>query len=106
MEEFKQIQEEMESKGWYLVFDTFKVDYQYKIGDMQSALQFQEIDRIGLVLYYDNPEYYSFSAERQKDALLDELNSYGFSFDKKDQGIDKLRTLLLGHSCFSDNQNG
>lgn len=105
MEEFKKIQEEMEANGWYLIFDTFKVDYQYKIGDMQSRLQFQEIDRIGMVLYYDNPEYYDFTPERQKDALLDELNSYGFNFDKDVQGIDKLRTLLTGQNCFSDNQN-
>lgn len=106
MDEFKNIQEKMEGDGWYLIFDTFKVDYQYKIGDMQSAIQFQEIDRIGLVLYYDNPEYYDFTPERQKDALLDELNSYGFNFDKKEQGVDKLRTLLLGCTCYSDNQNG
>ena len=105
MDEFKKIQEEMEANGWYLIFDTFKVDYQYKIGDMQSRLQFQEIDRIGMVLYYDNPEYYDFTPERQKDALLDELNSYGFNFDKDVQGIDKLRTLLTGQNCFSDNQN-
>lgn len=106
MEEFKEIQKKIEDAGWYLIFDTFKVDYQYKIGDMQSRLQFQEIDRIGMVLYYDNPEYYDFTPERQKDALLDELNSYGFNFDKDVQGIDKLRTLLTGQNCYSDNQNG
>lgn len=106
MEEFKEIQKKIEDAGWYLIFDTFKVDYQYRIGDMQSRIQFQEIDKIGLVLYYDNPEYYDFSPERQKDALLDELNSYGFNFDKDVQGIDKLRTLLTGQNCFSDNQNG
>ncbi len=106
VEKFKKIQEEMESNGWYMVIDTFKVDYQYKIGDMQSRLQFQEIDRIGLLLYYDNPEYYDFTPERQWDALLDELNSYGFEFEKEQEGIDKLRTLLLGYTCTSKNQNG
>ena len=106
MDDFKVIQQEMEANGWYLVFDTFKVDYQYSIGDMKSRIQFQEIDKIGLLLYYDNPEYYDFTPERQRDALLDELNSYGFNFDKKEQGVDKLRTLLLGYTCYSDNQNG
>ena len=107
MDEFKKIQEEMEAAGWYLVFDTFKVDYQYKVGDsMQSALQFQEIDKIGLVLYYDNPEYYEFEPKRQREALIDELNSYGMEFKYEDLGIDKLRTLLTGESCFSENQNG
>ncbi len=106
VEKFKEIQEKIEAEGWYMVIDTFKVDYQYKIGDMQSALQFQEIDRIGLILYYDNPEYYDFTPERQWDALLDELNSYGFEFDKEQEGIDKLRTLLLGYTCTSKNQNG
>ena len=106
MDDFKVIQQEMEANGWYLVFDTFKVDYQYSIGDMKSRIQFQEIDKIGLLLYYDNPEYNDFTPERQRDALLDELNSYGFNFDKKEQGVDKLRTLLLGYNCYSDNQNG
>ena len=106
MDDFKVIQQEMEANGWYLVFDTFKVDYQYSIGDMKSRIQFQEIDRIGLLLYYDNPDYYDFTPERQRDALLDELNSYGFNIRHDEQGIDKLRTLLLGYDCYSFNQNG
>lgn len=105
MEDFKKIQEDMESKGWYLVFDTFKVDYQYKVGEMKSAIQFQEIDNIGLVLYYDNPDYYAMSEDNQREMLLKELNDYGFSFDKDELGIDKLRTLLMGTSQFSKNQN-
>lgn len=105
MNEFKNIQEEMESNGWNLIIDTFKVDYQYKIGDMKSALQFQEIDNIGMVLYYDNPDYYEMSEENQREMLLKELNDYGFSFDKDELGIDKLRTLLTGSSKFSKNQN-
>jgi len=105
MEDFKKVQESMESNGWYLVFDTFKVDYQYKVGEMKSALQFQEIDNIGLVLYYDNPDYYDMREDNQREMLLKELNDYGFSFDKDELGIDKLRTLLTGTSQFSKNQN-
>lgn len=106
MKKFKKIQKEMELKGWYLVFDTFKVDYQYVIGDMKSRIQLQEIDNIGLVLYYDNPDYYEMSEENQREMLLKELNDYGFNFDKDELGIDKLRTLLTGSSQFSKNQNG
>ncbi len=102
---FKEIQAKLEENGWEIMFDTFKVDYQYKIGDMQSRLQFQEIDNIGMVLYYDNPEYYEMSEENQREMLLKELNGYGFNFDKDELGIDKLRTLLVGHSQFSKNQN-
>ena len=105
MKKFKKIQEKMESKGWYLIFDTFKVDYQYVIGDMKSRIQLQEIDNIGLVLYYDNPDYYDMSEENQREMLLKELNDYGFNFDKDEMGIDKLRTLLIGTSQFSLNQN-
>ena len=105
MDEFKKLQEKMESKGWNLIFDTFKVDYQYRIGDMKSAIQLQEIDNIGLVLYYDNPEYYEMNEQNQREMLLKELNDYGFNFDKDELGIDKLRTLLTGTSQFSLNQN-
>ena len=65
-------------------------------------IQFQEIDRIGLLLYYDNPDYYDFEPQRQREALIDELNSYGFEFKYEDLGVDKLRTLLLGKTCFSE----
>lgn len=96
----------LEESGWYLILDTFKVDYQYSIGDMKSRIQLQEIDNIGLVLYYDNPDYYNYELQVQRDSLIEELNSYGFNFDKREQGIDKIRTLLFGYPCFSDNQNG
>ena len=72
---------------------------------MKSRIQLQEIDRIGLVLYYDNPDYYEMSEDNQREMLLKELNEYGFSFDKGELGIDKLRTLLTGTSQFSKNQN-
>jgi len=106
MNEFKKIQERLEENGWYLVFDTFKVDYQYKIGKMESAIQLQEIDNIGLLLYYDNPDYYNMSEDNQREMLLKELNEYGFNFDKDELGVDKLRTLLFGTTKYSKNQNG
>ena len=106
MQEFKKIQEELESNGWFLIVDTFKVDYQYVIGDMKSRIQLQEIDNIGLILYYDNPDYYQMSEDNQREMLLKELNEYGFSFDKDELGVDKLRTLLTGETKFSKNQNG
>ena len=90
-----------------MIFDTFKRDYQYKIDDMKSMIQIQDIDNVGLVLYYDNPDYYGVEdVEVQRAMLIDELNGYGFNFKKEDLGIDKLRTLLLGKPCFSKNQNG
>ena len=98
--------EKMEKDGWYQIFDTFKVDYQYKIGDMKSRIQLQEIDNIGLVLYYDNPDYYDMPSNLQWKTLIDELNSYGFELNYNEMGIDKLRTLLFGYACGSYNQNG
>ena len=98
--------EKIEQSGWYLIFDTFKRDYQYKIGDMKSRIQLQEIDNIGLLLYYDNPDYYNMNEELQRKSLIDELNSYGFDFNYNELGVDKLKTLLTGTTCVSKNQNG
>lgn len=106
MKKFKQIQKKLEDDGWYLVFDTFKRDNQYTIDDMKSRIQLQDIDTIGVLLYYDNPDYYGLDEETQRVRLIEELNSYGFDFKKEDLGVDKLRTLLLGHTCYSKNQNG
>lgn len=91
---------------WKRVFDTKKIDYQYVIGNMKSRIQLQEIDNIGLVLYYDNPDYYDLEVDEQRNKLIDELNSYGFNFGYNELGIDKLRTLYEGKFCFSKNQNG
>lgn len=107
MEEFKQIQAEIEANGWYLVLDTFKRDNQYKIDDMKSAIQLQEIDNVGILLYYDNPDYYGIEdVETQRNMLIDELNGYGFAFKKDELGIDKFRTLIFGKTMYSNNQNG
>ena len=92
--------------GYHKVFDTIKKDYHYQNENMKSRIQLQIIKNIGLVVYYDNPDYYDMPQENQRIALLKELNSYGFSFNENDLGIDKLRTLYYGKDLFSKNQNG
>lgn len=104
--EIDKFEEKFKKYYWKRVFDTKKMDYQYVIGDMKSRIQLQEIDNIGLVLYYDNPDLYHLSIEEQRVALIDELNSYGFEFNYKTLGLDKLRTLYYKRECFSSNQNG
>lgn len=94
------------NEGYFKVFDTTKKDYHFKNDTMKSRIQLQLIKNIGLVVYYDNPEYYHFTANKQRELLIKELNSYGFSFDVNDLGIDKLRTLYYDREMFSKNQNG
>lgn len=86
---------------WKCVFKTEKDDYQYEAGGMKSRIQLQIIDEIGLVLYYDNPDYYEYSKEEQKRLLIAELNNYGFSFSEKEKNIDKLRSLYFKKLIFS-----
>lgn len=95
-----------EKSGWIKMFDTYKKDYQYAIGNMKSRIQLQDIDGVGLLLYYDNPDYYHMPLMEQRNALIDELNSYGFNLDYRTMGLDKLKTLFTGRECFSLNQNG
>ena len=90
--------------GWKKVFDTKKKDYQYKIGNMKSRIQLQEIEGYGLYLYYDNPDLYCLPSDAQRMALIDELNSYGFEFNYETPGFDKLRSLYSGTICQSKNQ--
>ncbi len=96
----------IESKGYKKVFDTKKVDYQYSIGNMKSRIQLQDISDVGLLLYYDNPDYYELPLDEQRNKLIDELNSYGFDFNYDTLGLDKLRTLYYKKEMFSKNQNG
>ena len=105
-EEVESYVKEIEMKGYKKIFDTTKIDYQYSIGDMKSRIQLQEIENIGLLLYYDNPDYYELPLKEQRMKLIDELNNYGFHFKYSDLGLDKLRTLYYGKEMFSENQNG
>ncbi len=93
-------------EGYKKVFDTIKKDYHYKNNEMKSIVQLQVIEKIGLVVYYDNPDYYEFPLDKQRELLFEELNTYGFAFKVEDLGIDKLRTLHYGKEMFSKNQNG
>lgn len=97
---------ELEANGYIKVFDTFKTDYQYQVGNMKSRIQLQDIKDIGLLLYYDNPDIYDLELEAQRIKLIDELNSYGFNFKYEELGLDKLRTLYYKKEMYSKNKNG
>ncbi len=104
-QELKKYIAELEEKDWLLFFDTFKRCYEYKMPKTNSKIKLEEIDNVGLVVYYSNSDNNNMEEELQRKALIDELNAFGFSFDYKEQGIDKLRTLLSGRPHFSNNQN-
>lgn len=92
--------------GYRKVFDTVKDDYHYYKDGMSSKIQLQQIEDIGLLVYYDNKDYYQFDLETQRKRLIDELNLYGFNIDYDVLGLDKLRTLYYGKEMYSKNQNG
>lgn len=99
-------EQELVSEGYKKVFDTIKIDFQYCNSTMKSKIQIQDIKDIGLVVYYDNPDYYKYSEEEQRILLIKELNSYGFNLNEDDLGLDKLRTLYYQKEMYSINQNG
>lgn len=106
LEEVDDYIKKIENNEYVKVFDTSKIDYQYSIGDMKSRIQLQDIEKVGLLLYYDNPDYYELSLDDQRKAIIDELNSYGFNFNYDTLGLDKLRTLYYKKEMYSKNQNG
>ena len=95
----------MINDGYKIVFDTIKIDFQYCKENMKSKVQLQDIKDIGLLVYYDNPDYYKYSEDEQRKLLLNEFNSYGFEFNEDELGLDKLRTLYYKKEMYSKNQN-
>lgn len=91
--------------GYKKVFDTCKIDYQYGNEKMKSRVQLQLIDDKWLVCYYDNPEYYDIEEKEQRNKLIDDLNSYGFSISYDTIGFDKLRSLYYKEEKYSWNQS-
>ena len=96
---------ELIDDGYVKVFDTIKFDFQYCHSSMKSRVQLQNIKDVGLLVYYDNPDYYNEPLDEQRKLLFNELNSYGFDFKETDLGLDKLRTLYYKKEMFSKNQN-
>ena len=92
--------------GYKKVFGTIKQDFHYYKEGMSSKVQLQQIENIGLLVYYDNKDYYDFDLDIQRKKLIDDLNSYGFHFHYDTLGLDKLRTLYYGREVYSKNQNG
>ena len=72
---------------------------------MTTRIQLQETKDVGLLVFLDNKAYYKYELEEQRKKLIDELNSYGFSFKYDDLGLDKLRTLYYRKEKYSKNQN-
>lgn len=96
MDNIDDFEKNMITKGYKKVFDTKKKDHHYYKEGMTSKVQLQEIDNVGLVVYFDNKEYYDYDLDKQRKMLIDELNSYGFNFNYETLGLDKLRTLYYG----------
>ncbi len=97
--------EKLLSDGYKVVFDTMKFDFQYGNDNIKSMVQLQNIKDIGILVYYDNPDYYNLPVNEQRIKLIDELNSFGFSIEHDTLGLDKLRTLYHNKEMFSANQN-
>ena len=103
--ELEMFEEKLKQNGYTKVIDTMKIDYHYWKDGMKSRVQLQETEKLGLILYYDNPDYYGNDLVEQRKLLIDELNSYGFNINYEQEGIDKLRTLYNQEEKYSLNQN-
>ena len=103
--DLEEFESKLEKYGYKKVFDTVKQDFHYWKDGMSSKIQLQEIDNIGLLVYYDNKDYYEYDLDSQRKMLIDELNSYGFNINYDELGLDKLRTLYYGKEMYSKNQN-
>ena len=104
--ELPQIEAEFYKNGYERILETKKYDYQYRFPGMKSTIQLQNIENVGLLVYYDNPDYYDLPVGIQRQKLIEELNSYGFEISIEQLGLDKLRTLYLNREMYSENQNG
>ena len=68
-------EQELINDGYHKVFDTIKFDFHYCHNSMKSRVQLQNIKDIGLLVYYDNPDYYDKPLDEQRKLLFNELNN-------------------------------
>lgn len=104
----KKQEQQLIKQGYKKIFDTIKLDFHYRTETMDKVdnyIQLQDIKDVGLLVYFCNPDYYKYPFLEQRKKILEELNSYGFTFKEGDLGLDKLRTLYYKKPCYSLNQD-
>lgn len=103
--DLEKFEEKINSFGFNKILEASRKDHHYKNDEIPGTIQLQEVDGIGLLVYYDNKNYYHLDETEQRKKLIDELNSYGFNFKEDELGLDKLRTLYYKQEMYSKNQN-
>ncbi len=89
VKEYEKIEKQLNKNGFNKIIETSKIDYQY----MNGYIQLQDVENLGLIVYYYNPKYFFESLEKQNELLTQELKNVGFVFKEQKQ-IDRLKELL------------
>ena len=68
--------------------------YYYQSNEDNVIIELQKVEGVGLLLYYDNPKYFSMSLEEQRRQLIEDLTyNYGFDISDDCENFDKLRYI-------------
>lgn len=92
----------LESLGFYNVIDTFSRNYHFKIDGEAGEITLSEVDNIGLILGYNNPDYEDLSADFRRKHLIDDLRNIGFDLSFNEPNIQKLKSILTNNLSQSD----
>ena len=87
--------------GYRKVCELTALQCSYSRRDSLCHLRLEQIQNLGLLVYYSNPSHAGLPKLSQRDLLIEELNGYGFYFQKSDLGVDKLRTFYYGFETYS-----
>ncbi len=69
--------------------------YYYQNKEDNVIIEFEKVEGIGLLLYYDNPKYFNMSIDEQKKQLISDLSyNDGFDIPEDCKNFDKLRFIL------------
>lgn len=87
--------------GYRKICEIVALQCLYSRSDKLCRLRLEQIQNLGLLVYYNNPSLAGLPKLTQRDRLIDELNDYGFYFNHSDLGVDKLRTFYYGFETYS-----
>ena len=68
---------------------------------MNGCLQLQDIEDLGLMVYYYNPKYFYDNANKQNEMLIKDLKDWNLIF-RYDEDIDKLKSIMNKKIYFSE----
>ncbi len=100
LKEAKKLEKQLLKDGYQLIHTDDKTDFVYILKEKDLAFQIQDIEGLGIIVAYDNKDYYNLPSKKQREKLIKDVEHYGIKIQDYNQvdrftGIDKSKKFSI-----------